>query len=132
MTSICEKKSWQMSLYNFIILQKQSPKVLCKKGVLKHFAIFIGKHLCWSLFAGIQICNFLIRNTNTYVFLRILWTFKEHHFEKHLRATASYFMSMNRNHSSKVKNLNQWKSVSFQFRKLTWLQRVIQRNCTEI
>ena len=24
--------------------------VLLKKGVLKNFAIFIGKHLCWSLF----------------------------------------------------------------------------------
>ena len=24
--------------------------MLCKKGVLRNFAIFIGKHLCWSLF----------------------------------------------------------------------------------
>ena len=26
------------------------PEVLCKKGVLKSFAKFTGKHLCWSLF----------------------------------------------------------------------------------
>ena len=32
------------------ILQKQQPKVLYKKAVLKNFAIFAGKHLCWSLF----------------------------------------------------------------------------------
>ena len=32
-----------------------------KIGVLKNFAIFIGKHLCWSLF--------LIRDSNARVFL---------------------------------------------------------------
>ena len=26
------------------------PEMFCKKGVLKNFAIFTGKHLCWSLF----------------------------------------------------------------------------------
>ena len=30
--------------------QKQSPEVFCKKGVLKNFAKFTGKHLCQSLF----------------------------------------------------------------------------------
>ena len=30
--------------------QKQPPEVLYKKAVLKYFAIFAGKHLCWSLF----------------------------------------------------------------------------------
>ena len=29
-----------------------------KQVFLKFFAIFTGKHLCWSLFAGIQACNF--------------------------------------------------------------------------
>ena len=43
----------------------------------------------------------LIRDTNIYVFLRILWNFKEHHFEKHLWTTASYFMNKDRNNSSK-------------------------------
>ena len=32
------------------LLQKQPPEVFCKKGVLKNFANFTGKHLCWSLF----------------------------------------------------------------------------------
>ena len=30
--------------------QKEPQKVFCKKAVLKHFAIFTGKHLCWSPF----------------------------------------------------------------------------------
>ena len=30
--------------------QKQTPKVFYKKRFLKNFAIFTGKHLCWSLF----------------------------------------------------------------------------------
>ena len=29
--------------------RKQPPQVFYKKGVLKHFAILKGKHLCWSL-----------------------------------------------------------------------------------
>ena len=32
------------------MLQKQRLEVFCKKGVLKNFAKFKGKHLCWSLF----------------------------------------------------------------------------------
>ena len=30
--------------------QKQPLKLFCKKGVLRNFANFTGKHLCWSLF----------------------------------------------------------------------------------
>ena len=29
-------------------MQKQPPEVFCKKGVLKNFANFTEKHLCWS------------------------------------------------------------------------------------
>ena len=32
-------------------VQRQSPEVFCKKGFLKKFANFTGKHLCWSLFS---------------------------------------------------------------------------------
>ena len=31
-------------------IQKQPPEVFCKKGVLRNFAKFTGKHLCQSLF----------------------------------------------------------------------------------
>ena len=32
------------------ILQKQPPEGSYKQDVLKNFAMFKGKHLCWSLF----------------------------------------------------------------------------------
>ena len=39
------------------------PEVFCKKGVLRNFAKFTGKHLCQSLFfskvASLQSCNFI-------------------------------------------------------------------------
>ena len=44
------------------ILRSSRPDVFCKKGVLKNFAKFTGKHLCQSLFfnrvAG-GACNFI-------------------------------------------------------------------------
>ena len=39
-------------LWRSISFQKQSTEVFCKKGVLKHFAKFTGKHLCQSLFSN--------------------------------------------------------------------------------
>ena len=42
---------------------KQPREVFFKKGVLKNFANFTGKHLCWSLFfnkvADLRVCNFI-------------------------------------------------------------------------
>ena len=42
------------------------PEVFCEKGVLKNFAKFIGKHLWQNLFfnkvAGLQHCNFILKN----------------------------------------------------------------------
>ena len=47
---------------------------------------------------------------------------KNHHFEEDLQTTVSYFMNKNRNNSSK-KNLNQWKSMGFQFRKHSYKEK---------
>ena len=42
------------------------PEVFCKKGVLRNFAKFTGKHMCQSLFfkkiLG-QVCNFVKKET---------------------------------------------------------------------
>ena len=46
-------------------VQKQSPEVFCKKGVLKNFANFTGKHLCWSL---LQTCNFVKKRLQHWCF----------------------------------------------------------------
>ena len=54
-TSICEKKKVNVELHHFT----EAAKVLCKKGAFKIFAIFTEKHLCWSLFVGLQVFNFI-------------------------------------------------------------------------
>ena len=43
-------------------VQKQPSEVFFRKGVLKNFAYFTGKHLYWSLFnkvAGLRACSFV-------------------------------------------------------------------------
>ena len=50
-----------------MFLQRQPPEVLLyKKGVLKNFAKFIGKHLCQILFFNSykpQACKFIKKET---------------------------------------------------------------------
>ena len=53
-------------------MQKQSTEKFCKKALLKNFAIFTGKHLCWRLF--------FIQN--------IAKLFRAPIFKKHLRTAA--------------------------------------------
>ena len=55
-----------------------------KKGVLKNFSNFKGRHLGWSLFL-IK----LKRDSNTDIFCEICEAFKNTYFEERLRATAS-------------------------------------------
>ena len=51
--------------YSFIVenIRSSRPEVFCKKGVLRNFAKFAGKHLCQSLFlnkvAGIRPATIL-------------------------------------------------------------------------
>ena len=47
--------------------KKQSPEVFCKKGVLRNFTKFTGKHLCQSLF--------LNKVAGIGAFLWLLWNF---------------------------------------------------------
>ena len=47
------------------------PEMFCKKGVLRNFAKFTGKHLCQSLFFNScrpQVCNFIKNETLAQVF----------------------------------------------------------------
>ena len=61
--------------------QKKPPEVFYKKDVLKSFAIFSGKHLCWSLFLiklkVFRSATFLKRDSSTGDFLWILWNLSE-------------------------------------------------------
>ena len=52
-------------------MRSSRPLVFCKKGVLRNFTKFTGKHLCQSLFfnkvAGL-VCNFIKKETLAQVF----------------------------------------------------------------
>ena len=50
------------------ICRSSRPEVFCKKGVLKNFGKFTGKHLCQSL--RHEVCNFIKkRDSSTNIFL---------------------------------------------------------------
>ena len=58
-------------------------------GVLKNFANFTGKHLCWSFFLIKNSTTLLKTGTNTGVFLWNLQTFLEHLFYRTTLVAAS-------------------------------------------
>ena len=64
-----------------------------KKAVLKNFAIFIRKSLCWRLFLiylqAYKAATLLQRDSNTGVFLWILQNFQNIYFKGHLWTNAS-------------------------------------------
>ena len=59
-------------------------EVFCKKGILRNFAKFPGKHLCQSLFfnkvAGLRPATLFKRDSGTGVFLSTLRNFYDHLF----------------------------------------------------
>ena len=72
-------------------LEAATGGVPMKKTLLKNFAIFTGKQVCWRLFLiklqAFSPATVLKRDSNTSVFLCILRIFK--FFEKHLRTADS-------------------------------------------
>ena len=68
---------------NLFLISKQPPEVLCKKGVLRNFAKFTGKHLCQSFFfnkvAGLRSATLLKK--------RLLYRCFPVNFAKFLRTT---------------------------------------------
>ena len=68
---------------------KQPPEVFCKKGVLRNFAKFTGKHLCQSLFFN-QVAG-LRPGAGVFLFCEIP---ENTFFTEHLRTTASETNSM--------------------------------------
>ena len=89
LNKLCDlmRNSFELNTYLFFwderfISGSNCPGVFCKKGVLRHFANFIGKHLCHSLVfnkvAGLGLQLYLKRDPGTGVFLWILQNFQEH------------------------------------------------------
>ena len=73
--------SWILTEYAkwFPQIRSSGSQIFCKIGALKDWAIFTGKHLCWSLFfIKLQVfspATLLKRDSNTVVFLWMLWNF---------------------------------------------------------
>ena len=65
-----------MCAYTPGVSPKHSPEVLYKKSILRNFAIFTGKHLCWSLFLiklqAFKSAILLKRDSSTGAFLNIV------------------------------------------------------------
>ena len=74
-------------------VQKQPPVVFFKQNFLKNFAIFTGKHLCWSLFLinlqASRIATLLKKGLQHRNFPVNIVTFKKTYFKKHLQTAAS-------------------------------------------
>ena len=77
-----------------------------KKGVLRNFAKFTGKHLCQSLFFNkVETCNFIKKETLAKVFLyKFCKIPKNTFFTGHLWATASFQVYLLRKECCKSTN----------------------------
>ena len=100
-------------------MQKQSPEKFCKKAVLKNFAIFTRKHLCWRLL--------FIQNVVEFFRAPIFFILKNNflYFEEHLRTAA--FESAHETqekYKSLIKDFNSSSETSenlYLFVSLSWL-----------
>ena len=80
-------------------IQKQPPDVFCKKGVLRNFAKFTGKHLYQRVFFNkklLKTCNFIKKDSVAQVFsCNCCEISKNTFFLEHLRTTASESLKLN-------------------------------------
>ena len=89
--------------FQYVYFQKQSFGYVLQIGVLKNFANFTGKHLCWSLFliklqAGLKSCNFIKKRIQGRCFpVNFAKFLKAPIFTKHLRWLLLYFAKLKLN-----------------------------------
>ena len=79
--------SWEW--INFLKQQTQPPEVIRKKSVLKIFAVFTRKHLCWSLFGAFAVTFIKKKPQHIYASVNITKFKKNTYFKEHLGRTAS-------------------------------------------
>ena len=82
---------WSIKKHFHFNFKSSHLQMFLKTGFLKKFAIFAGKHLCWSYFLiklqAWRSAILLKRDSNTGFFLWILLN-----FEEHLQTTASVLL----------------------------------------
>ena len=94
MISSVVKNSWNWNFAKFrdLLLIGSHRRCSIKKCVLKNFAIFIGKHLCQSLFLS---CHFIEKETLVQRFsCEFSKIFKNTSFTQHLWMTASILQQL--------------------------------------
>ena len=93
-----------------------------KKGVLKNFANFKGKHLCWSLFLiklqAWRLPTLLQRSFSTDVFLLNLRNFKEQLFWRASANGCFFILCFRRYKVAIVKQWVKWEALSYYFKAL--------------
>ena len=88
---------FQVSAQIVSLLRSSRPKVFCKKGVLRNFVKFTGKHLCRAHFlnkvAGLRQALTLLEKTLAQVFLCEFYEISKNTFchRTTLVATSVYF-----------------------------------------
>ena len=80
--------------FNETLTEAAVPKYSSKQMLLQNFAIFTGKHLCWSLFLiklrAFSYASTLLKESPTHVFCCEYCKFcKNNFFTEHLQTTAS-------------------------------------------
>ena len=78
--------SWECT--SVLKQQKRPLEVFRKKNILKNFAIFTRKHLCWSL-SGVFGVNFIKKRLQQRYFPVNITNFENTYFKEHLGTTAS-------------------------------------------
>ena len=97
------------------ITQKKSPQKLCKKVVLKNFAIFTGKHLGWRLFLIQNIAKFfrasILKKTSANgCFWKCSWN-----WEKLKDVDRGFYLYIKKTRFFNINVRNKWKCISLCF-----------------
>ena len=74
---ICLTGCW-IICFSVLNLQKQSPEVFYERAVFKNFAIFTGRHLCWSSFLiKLQAWIPILKNIYEWLLLNLIGSLQE-------------------------------------------------------
>ena len=98
------------SLINYMPIKRSSrPEVFCKKGALRNFTKFTGKHPCQSLFFNKEIFNI---NQRYFVLFDILYLFSSKQTYINMTVIANPRLSAYSRFLTKFTNLTSWISSS--------------------